>query len=187
MENKLSEYAAARGIALPVAAAPLLDRYFEVLSSANKKVNLTRITDQQEVQIKHFLDSLELLAWQSPLRGPLLDVGSGAGLPGFPLTYRRQFPLVVSRAVARLKVLCELCLPFVTLGGYFVAYKGPEGNVELVEAQNALRELGGRVETIWPYTLPHGMGQRNLIIIKKERPTPEKYPRRAGIPERKPL
>lgn len=235
MVNELAEYLSARGIALPATAAPLFKRYYELLINANRKVNLTRITEQQEVYLKHFLDSLELLAWQRQLSGPLLDVGSGAGLPGFPLkiacpelsltlldssrkrvaflqeaarelgleqvtalhgraedfgsnqAYREQFPLVVSRAVARLNVLCELCLPFVAPGGYFVAYKGPDGIAELAEAQPALIELGGRNETTWPYVLPHNMGQRLLLIVKKERITPKKFPRKAGIPEKRPL
>lgn len=235
MGNELDEYLSAREIALPAAAAPLFDRYYELLISANRKVNLTRITMQQEVFIKHFLDSLELLTWQRQLSGPLLDVGSGAGLPGFPLkiacpelsltlldssrkrvaflretarelgfdqvtalhgraedfgsnqAYREQFQLVVSRAVARLSVLCELCLPFVSPGGYFVAYKGPDGIAELAEAQTALTELGGRAETTLPYVLPHNMGQRLLVLIKKEKMTPKKYPRKAGIPEKRPL
>jgi len=235
MGNKLAEYLLARGIELPAAAAPLFERYYELLISANEKINLTNITERQEVFIKHFLDSLELLTWRRKLSGSLLDVGSGAGLPGLPLkavcpelsltlldstrkrvnflqeaarelglgqvtalhgraedfgrnqTYREQFPLVVSRAVARLNVLCELCLPFVEPGGYFVAYKGPDGVAELADAQTALMELGGRDEVVWPYTLPLNMGQRLLILIKKERTTPAKYPRKAGIPEKRPL
>ncbi len=235
MENELAEYLLARGISLPVEAAPLFDSYYELLLSANERINLTGITERQEVLIKHFLDSLELLAWQRELIGPLLDVGSGAGLPGLPLKivcpelsltlldssrkrvgflqetarelglrqvtalhgraedfsrnqlYREQFPLVVSRAVAKLNVLCELCLPFVAPGGYFVAYKGPDGTTELSAAQAAILELGGRDELVWPYALPLNMGQRLLIIIKKERTTPAKYPRKAGIPEKRPL
>ncbi len=95
--------------------------------------------------------------------------------------------MVVSRAVARLSVLCELCLPFVELGGYFVAYKGPDGDAELAAAEAALIELGGREEPAWHYALPLNMGQRQLILIKKERTTPAKYPRKAGIPEKRPL
>ena len=235
MGNKLAEELFARGIALPVAAVPVFERYYELLISANEKFNLTSITERSEVFMKHFLDSLQLLTWRKRLTGSLLDVGSGAGLPGFPLkivcpelsltlldssrkrvaflqetaqelgleqvvalhgraedfgrnqAYRERFPLVISRAVARLSVLCELCLPFVEPGGYFVAYKGPDGTAELVAAQTALKELGGRHELTLPYLLPQNMGQRLLILIKKEEATPIKYPRKAGIPEKRPL
>lgn len=234
MWNKLRQYLSVKGVQLPDTAEETFARYFETLISENEKVNLTRITGQEEVMIKHFLDSLELLAWKPDLSGPVLDVGTGAGFPGFPLkiacpqisltlldasrkrvsflqqtakvlgfnvtalhgraedfgrnpTYREQFPLVVSRAVARLPVLSELCLPFVAKNGYFVAFKGPDGIEELKEAENAISLLGGKTEQTLPYTLPADMGQRTLIIIKKYEPTDPQYPRKAGIPEKRPL
>ena len=80
---------------------------------------------------------------------------------------REKYPLVVSRAVAKMPVLLELALPFVALGGYFIAYKGPEGATELQEAENALQELGGSLHKLWHYDLPQQFGKRSLIVIKK--------------------
>lgn len=235
MWSEMEENVNKKGIPLPSGAIDLFASYYDILIRENAKVNLTRITEEKEVMYKHVLDSLELLAWQPNLNGTLLDVGSGAGLPGLPLKiarpdlqltlldssrkrvdflqtvvealqlsgvsalhgraedmarrpqYREAFSWVVSRAVAKLTVLCELCLPFAALGGYFIAYKGPDGHNELTEAENALHELGGRVESVRPYRLPQEMGTRILIIIKKERETPVKYPRKAGLPEKRPL
>ena len=171
-------------------------QYAGLLQQKNKEVNLTRITALDEIYIKHFWDSLALCVKMPALAATVLDVGSGAGLPGIPLKlampklkltlvdslqkrvsflqevaaalalkdvsviharaedlarekrFRAQFPLVVSRAVARLNVLAELCLPFVQAGGVFVAYKGPEARQEGEEARFALEELGGRITEI---------------------------------------
>ncbi|NLM51652.1 MAG: 16S rRNA (guanine(527)-N(7))-methyltransferase RsmG [Firmicutes bacterium] len=213
----------------------LFSRYAQLLLQRNQEMNLTRITDLEEIAVKHFWDSLALLKKMPTLAGAVLDVGSGAGLPGIPLkiavpeikltlvdslqkrvsflqevvtllalkdvnviharaedlakevNIREQFPLVVSRAVARLNVLLELCLPFVQVGGCFVAYKGPESEQEVEEAKLALQELGGEIAETWSYQLPGGMGERALIFVKKVKPTPAKYPRRAGIPAKRPI
>ena len=101
--------------------------------------------------------------------------------------HREKYGLVVSRAVARLNILAELCLPFVKAGGIFAAYKGPESAQEITEAQHALHLLGGQVHSIQNYRLPQQMGERSLIIIEKINKTPEQYPRKAGIPSKKPL
>ncbi len=98
---------------------------------------------------------------------------------------RESFSLVVSRAVAKLPVLLELCLPSVAVGGQFIAYKGPEE--ELEAATRALKLLGGEILAVHQFQLPQGYGQRQLIVFKKVRSTPSAYPRRAGIPEKKPL
>lgn len=100
---------------------------------------------------------------------------------------REEYDLVTSRAVAKLPVLLELCLPLVKVGGQLIAYKGPEGEEELASSQKALGILGGELTSVHKLELPQKAGQRRLIVIKKVRPTPSRYPRRAGIPERKPL
>jgi len=224
-----------RGLILPTGSAQLFSSYFEQLVQGNRKANLTAILEPRQVLLKHFLDSLALLSWNHALTGPLLDVGSGAGLPGIPLKialpglevrlldstrkrveflrsviarlgltgidvlhgraeelarqaeYRERFPLVVSRAVARLPVLLELCLPFVSPGGRFVAYKGPEAIQELSTAERALAELGAVTEEAFPYSLPDASGERCLLIFAKKTVTPPRYPRRAGTPEKRPL
>ncbi|MGM9571199.1 MAG: 16S rRNA (guanine(527)-N(7))-methyltransferase RsmG [bacterium] len=101
--------------------------------------------------------------------------------------YREKFAYVVSRAVADLRVLAEYCLPFVEVGGAFLALKGPSSQEELKTAQGALKLLGGEFEKIESFNLPLREDQRNLIIIRKAFSTPQKYPRRAGMPQKKPL
>ncbi|MDW7650884.1 MAG: 16S rRNA (guanine(527)-N(7))-methyltransferase RsmG [Bacillota bacterium] len=235
MWDKLYPYAREMGISLPPGLTEPFAAYYARLVEENKRVNLTRITNPLEALVKHFLDSLKLLAWSSRPEGAMLDVGSGAGFPGLPLKiaspqtaltlldssekrvtflnetanmlqltdvtvlhgraedygrkdeYREQFPLVVSRAVARLNVLVELCLPFVRTGGHFVAYKGPEGIEESRDAAYALQELNSSVVTVIPYSLPAEMGERTLLVVRKNGPIPQKYPRKAGIPGKRPL
>ncbi len=101
--------------------------------------------------------------------------------------YRETFDLATARAVAKLPVLAELCLPFVRVGGQFVALKGPELELELAESQRALETLGGRLGEIKNIQLAHGQYERNLVVVEKIRPTPKKYPRRAGTPQKAPL
>jgi 16S rRNA (guanine527-N7)-methyltransferase len=234
MWTELITYAQEIGIQMPAEAIDRFAAYYHLLIDGNKQVNLTRITGDREVLIKHFLDSLQLLSWQGEPRGSLLDVGSGAGFPGIPLkiarpnmplvlldssnkrvaflqqvidtlgfdagvhhgraedfgrdpAWREQFALVASRAVAPLNILAEFCLPFVAPGGYFVAYKGPEGLQEARGAESALEKLNSLLETVIPYSLPEGMGERCLLIVVKRGPLSEKFPRRAGIPEKRPL
>ena len=101
--------------------------------------------------------------------------------------YRETFDLATARAVAKLPVLAELCLPFVRVGGQFVALKGPELEQELAESQRALETLGGRLGEIKNIQLAHGQYERNLVVVEKIRPTPKKYPLRAGTPQKAPL
>lgn len=235
MWDKLAEFAANKGIPLSSEAIQLFSQYYDLLIQGNKQVNLTRITEPNETVIKHMLDSLELMVLCKQMPSPILDVGSGAGLPGLALKianteiqltlldssqkkvaflqetsqqllldhvdaihgraedygrnpqYREKFPMVVSRAVARLNVLVELCLPFVEPGGLFAAYKGPEGDQECADAENALRQLNSEVVQTWKYSLPENMGERVLILIRKNQPLSAKYPRKAGMPAKRPL
>lgn len=101
--------------------------------------------------------------------------------------HRERYHLVVSRAVAPLPVLLELCLPLVRLGGQALAYKGPEAEAELARSAAALAALGGRVAEVRPLALPRGMGERRLVLVAKERPTPARYPRRPGMPAKRPI
>lgn len=101
--------------------------------------------------------------------------------------FRELFDVAVSRAVARLNVLCELCLPFVKVGGYFVALKGAQHQQELDEAKNAIALLGGRLERVQAVKLPDIEDSRAVIYIKKVKPTINLYPRRPGLPEKNPL
>jgi 16S rRNA (guanine527-N7)-methyltransferase len=99
--------------------------------------------------------------------------------------YREGFDIAVARAVSTLNVLSELCLPFVKTGGIFVAMKGEKIEEEVRLAENSLDVMGGKIQDVKEYTV--GEVKHKLIIIKKEKKTPEKYPRRPGIPEKKPL
>ena len=101
--------------------------------------------------------------------------------------YRERFDIAVARAVAPMNLLAEYLLPFVRVGGRMLAYKGPALAEELAQAQNALDILGGSVECDAPVSLPGRDWEHRLAVIAKIAPTPEKYPRRAGKPEKKPL
>jgi len=233
----LSSGAKRLGIKLSSAHLDLFDTFTTLLLEWNAKFNLTRITDPAEIAIKHYLDSLSLLAFVDiPTGFRVIDVGTGAGFPGVPLkiarpdleitlldsvrkkltflesaleclglsdvhlvhgraedlgkaeSYREKFDLVVSRAVGRLNVLAELCLPFCRVGGLFVAYKGAKSTqAEAEEASNAVNILGGKLEAVHEFVLPEGNLQRSLVVIIKKKPTPVQYPRKAGVPERNPL
>ena len=101
--------------------------------------------------------------------------------------YREQFDVAVSRAVARLSVLCELALPFVKVGGCFAAMKGPKSAQELAEAEQAISLLGGSLDRVEEYTVPGTDACHSLVIINKLRPTPKKYPRRFAMIKKSPL
>ena len=212
--------------------------YYNKLIEFNKKVNLTRITDKNEVYLKHFFDSITpLLEFADLFKGEksLCDVGAGAGFPSLPIkilcpvlsitivdslgkrlkfldelvsdlsldkvtlvhsraedagqnkNLREKFDLVTGRAVARMSVLSEYCLPLAKVDGYLVALKGPKAQDELAEAKNAIEVLGGSVKEVKELTLPDTDDERTLIVVKKVKATPKKYPRQAGTPNRKPL
>lgn len=100
---------------------------------------------------------------------------------------RESFDLVTARAVARMSVLSELCLPAVKVGGLFLAYKGSAGEDELAAAQGAIKQLGGQVQQVAKLALPIEREPRQIIVVKKVDKTLGKYPRRPGIPAKKPL
>lgn len=213
--------------------------YYRELINWNQRVNLTAITDYEEVQAKHFLDSLALtLALKLSVGGVnlrVVDVGTGAGLPGIPLKiilpdvdlvlveatakkadflchvkhklgldnikvvvgraetvahdveYREKFDLVVSRAVAHLPVLVELTLPFCDIGGGFIAQKKGDIDLEVSQATRVINLLGGRLWEVKRVKMEEFTDVRWLVVIDKIKPTPEKYPRRPGIPAKRPL
>ena len=99
---------------------------------------------------------------------------------------REKFDFAVARAVAQLNTLCEYCLPFVKVGGKFIAYKG-EALEEIATAENAIKILGGEIEEVIPYSLPEDFGKRTLIVIKKIKNTPPLYPRGQGKERKQPL
>ena len=101
--------------------------------------------------------------------------------------HRESYNYAISRAVANLSTLSELCIPFVKQNGYFISYKSEKGNEELLEAKNAIEILGGSVDKQISYQLPDSDLSRNLILIRKRNITPKKYPRKAGIPSKEPL
>ncbi|HOJ20042.1 MAG TPA: 16S rRNA (guanine(527)-N(7))-methyltransferase RsmG [Armatimonadota bacterium] len=132
------------------------------------------------------LDFLEHLAKALGLSG-VETLHARAEDAGRDRRYRERFDLVTARAVAELRVLLELCLPFVRVGGLFLAMKGPRGDEEVGPAKRALSLLGGEIERVIPFSLPFGAGERRLILVRKRRPTPAAYPRKAGTPSRAPL
>ena len=214
------------------------ETYYQEMVDWNRRVNLTAITDYEEVQIKHFLDSLTVtLVWQPAVNAGwrLIDVGTGAGIPGIPLKialpdiklvlleavakkaaflrhithklglddvevvvgraeevahqaqYREKFKLALSRAVAPLPTLAELVLPFCAVGGGFIAPKKEDIGEEISQAARAIDILGGRLGEVKPVELEEFSDERYLVVIDKVAPSPPKYPRRPGIPAKRPL
>lgn len=229
--------------------------YYELLIEWNSFMNLTAITDFNDVVIKHFVDSLAV--YQAPefkkfledssmsehmeqeektnRNINMIDVGTGAGFPGIPLKivfpeiqvvlldslqkrirfldtvieklelngidtihgraedyagqseHREKYDLCISRAVANLSTLSELCIPFVKKDGYFISYKSEKVKEELSEAEKAISLLGGKVEKQYEYLLPETDIKRNLLLIKKVRFSPKKYPRKVGTPAKTPI
>ena len=212
------------------------ERYFELLVEWNEKINLTAITDKDEVYLKHFYDSiapiLQGLIENQPVR--LLDIGAGAGFPSLPMkilfpeldvtiidslnkrinflhllaeelglsgvhfyhgraedfaqekAFRAQFDIVTARAVARMQVLSELTIPYLKVGGRLLALKASNAQEELEEAKNALNLLFSKVEDNLQYELPNG-DPRYITVVEKKKETPNKYPRKAGMPNKRPL
>lgn len=234
MKDKIINAAKAVGVELDDKKAQQLLDYYHLLIEWNEKMNLTAITDFDEVTEKHFADSLSCIK-TGVFEGQnktVIDVGCGAGFPSIPLkialpeldftlvdslnkrvtflncvierlgltgiktvharaedsgrsSLRDSFDVCVARAVASLPTLCELCLPHVKAGGYFVAMKGKDAQDEIKLSDNALKQLGGRLESVTDSGIP-GLSHSN-IVIKKLSETNKKYPRKAGTPSKKPL
>lgn len=212
------------------------EKYKDLLIEWNKKINITSIDDEEEIYLKHFIDSVIIKKYVIIKEGAkTIDVGTGGGFPGIPLklvdndmkitlldslnkrikfldevvkdlnlkdvecihgraedfgqdkNYREKYDYGFSRAVASLNVLLEYVLPFIKKDGLFIAFKGSNFNDEIQDSKNALRILGGKIIDLKEYNLPDSDISRSLIVIKKIKNTPMKYPRRPGTPNKKPL
>ena len=144
------------------------DLKFTLIESTNKKCTF----------LKSVVESLDLNCVQ------VLNLRAEEGAHDKNL--REKFDFALARAVAPLNTLCEYCLPFVKVGGKFIAYKG-DCNGEIEEARNAVKILGGELEEIIDYSLPEDFGKRKLVVIKKIKSTPPLYPRGQGKERKKPL
>jgi len=224
------------GVTLTIHQIEAFQWYANELRSWNQRYNLTAITDPDEINIKHFIDSLSCLQverFRPP--GNVIDVGTGAGFPGIPLKivypqfkmtlvesigkkmefcrhvisslgldgvdfvqaraenlgknaqHRERYDWAIARAVAILPVLLEYLLPFIKLGGSAIVQKGETGPAEAHSAEKALSVLGGEIKQILPVELPRVAEPRYLIVVDKVACTPEKYPRKPGIPAKRPL
>ena len=100
--------------------------------------------------------------------------------------FREKYQHATARAVARMNTLCEYCLPFVKVGGTFVAYKSGDTE-EIYEAETAYKTLGAKLQEVFPYALPEGYGERTIAVVQKIKPTPPKYPRGQGKERKNPL
>lgn len=231
-KNRLCSLAKENGIILDDTALDRFDTYAELLVEWNGKMNLTAITEPEEIEVKHFLDCLMLPKYFNlDYIQSVIDVGAGAGFPSVPLliykpdlcltmmdainkrltfldtavhalgleaqliheraeaagqdeNYREKFDLATARAVAPMNVLAEYCLPFVKVGGYFVALKGSNDDTE--EAKNAISTLGGEIVDNISYKL-NGTELRSIVVIKKISQTPTQFPRKSKKISTKPL
>lgn len=147
----------------------------------NESLEIT-LLDSLNKRIKYLQDVSEKLG----LKGVTL-VHSRAEDGGSNKAYREKYDIALSRAVAAMNVLCEYCLPFVKVGGYFICQKGPSYKEELENAQRAIEILGGRLKEVKGYQLPGSDITHYIIIVEKIRETPTKYPRKAGKPAAEPL
>lgn len=205
-----------------------LNKFYELLIEYNKNINLTAITDINEVALKHFADSLININYYKQ-NSTLCDIGSGAGFPGLPIAImrpdlkitlvdslqkrinflnivikelnltnistihsraqdlqqnnikRESFDYTTARAVAKLNILAEYCLPFTKINGEMIAFKSNNTIEEIQTATTALNKLGGKVKEILHFDLKNTTNNevlnRNIIIIEKIKNTPTNYPR----------
>jgi 16S rRNA (guanine527-N7)-methyltransferase len=210
--------------------------YFQTLVEWNEKINLTALTAEADVYLKHFYDSISAAFFYDFNKVEhICDVGAGAGFPSIPLKicfphlhitivdslnkrigflnhlaaqlglenvafhhsraedfgknkqFRESFDVVMARAVARMSVLSELCLPLSKKDGVFIAMKGAQADEEHQDANKAITVLGGETAAIHELSLPEENSERSIIIIDKKKSTPKKYPRKAGTPNKEPI
>lgn len=208
------------------------EEYFSMLIETNKVMNLTAIIEEDDVAVKHFLDST-LPEKFFPQNATVIDIGSGAGFPALPLkivrpdlkitmvdslnkrigflndvieklnieganavhsraedfakNYREKFDVAVARAVAPLNTLVEYLLPFVKVGGVCIIYKSSKLAEELKDSQKAIEILGAKVERIEKYYIAEKELEREILILKKIKNTPQKYPRDKNKPKLNPI
>ncbi|MBI2870061.1 MAG: 16S rRNA (guanine(527)-N(7))-methyltransferase RsmG [Chloroflexi bacterium] len=235
--EKLLAGAKKLGLELSPAQVGRFQSYYQELVAWNQRVNLTAITGYEDVQVRHFLDSLSVLpALDGQQTGfSAIDVGTGAGLPGLPLKiavpgmrltllestgkkvaflrylvarlaledveilagraeelahdsrFREAYDVVLSRGLAPLAALAELTLPFGRVGGRLVAQKKGEIGLEIELGRRAVELMGGCLREVRKVEMAELSDQRYLLVIDKVRPTPETYPRRPGMPAKRPL
>ena len=214
------------------------ERYFEVLADWAERVSLTTVKDYEGVQRRHFLESAALIAILDQeglsLEGKsLIDIGSGAGIPGIPLKilvpslqitvveanqrkaeflrtlvteldltevtlvarraeeaaraprHREEYDFAVAKALAPLRTLAELTLPLTRMGGIVIAPKGRDAESEVKEAVVALETLKGAIRAVEP--IPMAEPPQTVIMLDKLLPTPPRFPRRPGVPAKRPL
>ncbi|MBE7011843.1 MAG: 16S rRNA (guanine(527)-N(7))-methyltransferase RsmG [Ruminococcaceae bacterium] len=203
------------------------DIYSSLLVEWNEKMNLTAITDPEGISVRHFADSVSPLFYHEfKENAKIIDVGTGAGFPGFPIKilrpdleitlmdslnkrinflkevrektgisnvecvharaeefsrkpeYREKYDIGVSRAVANLRVLSEYVIPFIKIGGYFIAMKAMDIEEEVNDAKEKIKALGGEIQEIKTIEIPNSDVLRKLVIIKKINKTDNKYPSR---------
>lgn len=230
--KKMAEESEKIGIKLPDEQLNEFYEYMQLLLEWNEKMNLTAITEPEEVIKKHFVDSITIKKYIKE-ESILIDVGTGAGFPGIPLKIvdksikltlldslnkrinflneiieklnlketktihsraeeyaknevRESYDVAVSRAVADLPILLEYLMPYVKLNGICICMKGPKAQEELERSKKAINILGGKLEKVEKITIDEEM-ERNIIIIRKIKNTPNKYPRKAGIPTKNPI
>lgn len=218
------------------------DDYYNLLIKWNNVMNLTAITEFNDVCKLHFIDSISSSEFYDFTKSgqSLIDIGTGAGFPGIPLkiifpnlkvtlldslnkrinflnevintldlnsegsicalhgraedyckpsddSLRETFDIAVSRAVANMSTLSEYCLPYVKVGGKFIAYKSEKAQDELKNAKSAIHLLGGKISGEESFNLPSSDIPRTILIIDKIEHTSKKYPRKAGTPSKQPL
>ena len=237
MKTRIEKGLTALGLTgkIPAQAAGQLAEYGRMLLEKNQVMNLTAITDPEQVADLHMLDCAALLNCVD-LRGKtLVDVGTGAGFPGMVLkilvpsleitlldslqkrldwldeviaalglekirtvhgrgeelshdpAFRQNFDFASARAVAELRTLSELCLPYVRPGGKFLAMKSVASDEELTAAEKAIRTLGGGEARAFDYTIPDTEISHRLLVIPKTSGTPKDYPRRWAKIQKSPL
>lgn len=225
-----------KGMTLSPVQLEQFETYFRMLVEWNEKMNLTSITEKEEVYLKHFYDSISAAFFIDFHKvTTICDIGAGAGFPSIPLKIcfphlhvtivdslqkritflnelakglnlqdttfyhdraetfgqrkekRESYDLVTARAVARLSVLSELCLPLIKKEGLFVALKASAADEEMQAGKKAVTVLGGEVVEKHSFVLPLEESERNIIVIEKKKQTPKKYPRKPGTPNKSPI
>ncbi|MFA9556248.1 16S rRNA (guanine(527)-N(7))-methyltransferase RsmG [Evansella sp. AB-rgal1] len=235
-EHQFKDALKEKGIILTDIQMSQFESYYKLLVSWNERMNLTAITEKQEVYLKHFYDSISVAFYHNFGESiKIVDVGAGAGFPSVPLKicfpnlevsivdslnkritflnalaeelnlvnvsfyhdraeifgrnkeHREMYDIVLARAVARLPVLAELCLPLVKKNGFFIAMKGAGANEEIKDGEKAIKLLGGKNVEDHSFKLPNEESERSIIIIKKVKETSNKFPRKPGTPNKQPL